>query len=157
MEELAAEFRAQGTQADKVDEAAAELLGVNRTDLRCLDLLDQHGPMGAGELAKAAGLTTGAVTGLVDRLEALGYARRVSDPSDRRRVVIEMTPKARKAAMKIYGPLAELFQEMASDFTVEELAKMRDFLRRARELSAGHVDEIKARAASGRRRGSSRA
>src|SRR4051794_30859664 len=145
MEELGFELRAHQNQSDAVDEVAAELLGVNRTALRCLDVLDQRGPMTAGELAEAAGITTGAVTGLLDRLEALGYARRLRDSSDRRRVLVEMTPKARKAAMKIYGPLGELFTEMAQDYSAEELAQMRDFMRRARELSAEHVQRISAK------------
>jgi len=161
MEEVAAELRAHQTLSDAIDEAAAEVLGVNRTDLRCLDLLDQRGPISAGELAEAAGITTGAVTGVLDRLEALGYARRLRDPSDRRRVVAEMTPKAKRAAMKVYGPLGETYREWAKDYSAEELAQIRDFMRRARELSAAHLADIKAarlkRAVSARPRVPSRA
>jgi DNA-binding MarR family transcriptional regulator len=86
-------FRAYQTANDNFDQAIADRLGMNRTDMRCVDLIDQAGGMTAGELAKAAGLTSGAVTAVVDRLEKAGMARRVADPSDRRRVRIEVTPK----------------------------------------------------------------
>jgi hypothetical protein len=74
-------------------------------------------------------------------------------------VVIEMTPEAKRAAMKVYGPLGETFRKMAQDYSAEELARVRDFMRHARELSAEHVAEVKAkrlkRTASARPRGSS--
>ena len=69
-------------------------MGVNRTDGRCLDLLEHRGQMSAGELARASGLSTGAITAVIDRLEHAGYAQRVADPADRRRVLIEPTAKA---------------------------------------------------------------
>jgi DNA-binding MarR family transcriptional regulator len=152
VEELNTEIRAHQAMADAIDEVAAESLGVNRTDLRCLDLLDQRGPMSAGELARAAGVTTGAITGVVDRLEELGYARRVRDTADRRRVLVEFSPKAARAAAKIYQPLGEKFEELVSDYRTEELAVMRDFLRRGREISEQHVERM---LASAKPRGSS--
>src|ERR687896_2017517 len=81
--------RAYQTAVDSFDQAVADHVGINRTDARCVDLIDQAGGMTAGELARAAGLTTGAVTAVVDRLEAAGLARPVADPADRRRVRIE--------------------------------------------------------------------
>src|SRR5215216_6498033 len=82
-------FRAYQTSNDNFDQAIADHLGMNRTDMRCIDLIDQAGGMTAGELARAADLTTGAVTAVIDRLEKAGMARRVPDPLDRRRVRIE--------------------------------------------------------------------
>jgi len=69
-------FRAYQTSNDNFDQAIADHLGMNRTDMRCVDLIDQAGGMTAGELARAAGLTTGAVTAVIDRLERAGMARR---------------------------------------------------------------------------------
>ena len=69
---------------DEVDEAVARRLRLNRTDLRCLSVLSQAGAMSASALADAAGLTRGAMTTALDRLEAAGYARRVWDQQDRR-------------------------------------------------------------------------
>src|SRR5919108_5247150 len=87
--EFGAAIRAYQTSNDNWDQAMSDQFGINRTDARCIDLIDQAGGMTAGELARAAGLTTGAVTAVIDRLERAGVARRVADPSDRRRGRIE--------------------------------------------------------------------
>ena len=97
-------FRAYQTSNDNFDQAVADHVGMNRTDMRCIDLIDQAGGMTAGELARAAGLTTGAVTAVVDRLERAGMARRVADPTDRRRVRIEVTPKLWELTEPLMGP-----------------------------------------------------
>ena len=92
-------MRANQRATDVVDDLVCQLLGVNRTDARCLDILDQQGSMSAGDLAEASRLTTGAITAVIDRLERAGYARRVPDPSDRRRVLVEPTEKAFELAL----------------------------------------------------------
>src|SRR5918995_739593 len=90
-------------QVSEFDNLAAERLGVNRTDLHCLNIIENSGGLTAGELAAEAALTTGAVTGVVDRLEKVGYARRVPDPADRRRVKVEVTPKFYSRADRIWA------------------------------------------------------
>src|SRR5205085_7594705 len=92
VDELIREFRTGGNQDDAFDRLAADRLGVNDTDLHCLNILENSGGITAGELAARAGITTGAVTGVIDRLEGARYARRRSDPADRRRVKVEVTP-----------------------------------------------------------------
>src|SRR5919108_2660598 len=104
--ELIGEFRAAGNQDSAFDNLAAERLGLNRTDLHCVNIIENSGGLTAGELAAESGLTTGAVTGVIDRLERAGYARRVSDPADRRRVKLEVTPKFYSRADRIWGPMA---------------------------------------------------
>ena len=94
--ELLAAVRANQNATDQMDDAAARGLGVNRTDARCLDIVEQFGPITAGELAESAGLTTGSVTAVIDRLVAKGYLRRVADPADRRRVMVELTERAQE-------------------------------------------------------------
>src|SRR5687768_873612 len=93
IDELLTEFRTSGNQDAAFDNLAAARLGVNTTDLHCLNAIENAGGLTAGELARQAGLTTGAVTGVVDRLERVGLARRVPDPDDRRRVNLQVTPK----------------------------------------------------------------
>src|ERR1700749_3793347 len=93
-DELSGEVRANQRATDVVDELVSQLLGVNRTDARCLDILDERGSMSAGDLAEASRLTTGAITAVIDRLERAGLAQRVPDPADRRRVLVDLTPKA---------------------------------------------------------------
>ena len=99
--------RAYQTSNDNFDQAIADRLGMNRTDMRCVDLIDQAGGMTAGELARAADLTTGAVTAVIDRLERAGMARRVADPADRRRVRVEVTPKLWELTGPLLGPFIE--------------------------------------------------
>jgi DNA-binding MarR family transcriptional regulator len=142
--EVAREVRAFQTAVDAVDEAVADHLEINRTDLRCLDLLGQHGAMTAGELAEASRLTTGAVTRLLDRLERAGYARRVRDPGDRRRVLVELTELANRRAAEVYGPIGEAGQTGLERYTADQLTLLRDFLRRGRARYEERVDRIRA-------------
>src|ERR1700739_3830983 len=88
---LGDEVRANQRATDAVDELLAGALGIKRPDARCMDLLDQHGRMTAGELAEASRLTSGAITAVIDRLERAGIARRVPDPPARPRGLVERT------------------------------------------------------------------
>src|SRR5262245_29992831 len=92
----------RSTQA--FDDAVGRALDLNPTDLRCLDWL-ADGPKSAGQLSDGTGLSSAATTTLIDRLERRGLVRRVADPRDRRRVVVEMTPEAATAVGRLYGPL----------------------------------------------------
>ena len=114
---------------DEVDEAVCRRLGVNRTDGRCMDILERTGRMTAGQLAAASGLTTGAVTTVLDRLERAGYVSRIRDTVDRRRVLVELTHEARRHAWEAYGPLAEGGRTLVERFSDEELIHVRDFFR----------------------------
>ena len=136
-------FRAYQTSNDNFDQAIADHLGMNRTDMRCVDLIDQAGGMTAGELARAAGLTTGAVTAVVDRLERAGMARRVADPQDRRRVRIETTPKLWELTGPLMGPFIAESQSILDDYSTEELERMSEFLRRVIAVQSKHIDRIR--------------
>jgi DNA-binding MarR family transcriptional regulator len=138
------EFRATGNLDDAFDSVAAQRLGVSDTDLRCLNIIENGHGMTAGELARGAGLTAGAVTGVIDRLEQRGYARRVADPADRRRVRVEVTPAFQIAAGEIWGPLAaDWHSALADQFTSEELALIASFLRLSGELGSRHLDRLR--------------
>lgn len=141
--ELSNEVRALQMAVDALDEAVARQLGVNRTDLRCLDLLHQLGEATPGQLGSALGLTTGSVTAMLDRLERLGYLRRSPDPQDRRRVLVTPTPEAVEKAAALYGPLAEAGARAIARYTVPELELLIDFLRRSRKLQEEHLDRIR--------------
>ena len=142
--ELIELFRASGSQDDAFDVLAAERLGVNRTDLECLTIIERLGGASAGQIAVESGLTTGAVTGVIDRLERAGYAARAPDPSDRRRVLVEVTPRFRERAGAIWGPMAADWQELiAAGFTAAELDRIADFLRLTTELGARHLERLR--------------
>ena len=141
--ELIREFRVSGNQDDAFDSLAAERLGVSETDLRCLNIIENSGGLTAGELAHQAGLTPGAVTGVIDRLEKAGYARRSSDPADRRRIRVEVTPAFKSAAERIWGPLASDWQStLSTRFTAEELERITAFLRATNEVGRRHLDRL---------------
>lgn len=114
--------------------AVAERLGVNATDLECLGVI-QRGPATAGQLAAATGLTTGAITGVIDRLERAGFAKRLPDESDRRKVLVRMTPEAMARAMALFEPMGRASAQVLSRYKDEELALILDFLNRAQAAS----------------------
>ncbi|HEY9010980.1 MAG TPA: MarR family transcriptional regulator [Devosia sp.] len=95
--------RANQSATDVFDETLAAFLGINRTDGRCLDVIDRFGKVSAGQLANESGLTTGAVTAVIDRLETAGYVRRVRDPVDRRKVWVELTDEMRGIIERVFG------------------------------------------------------
>jgi DNA-binding MarR family transcriptional regulator len=147
VEELMEEFRLQGNRDRAFDNLAAEQLGVNDTDQHCLNIIEAAGGLTAGELAEAAGLSTGAVTGVVDRLERAGYARRIRDSADRRRINIEVTPEFYARAQEIWGPLARDFQDVLTNgFTAAELERIIEFLRATDEVASRHIDRLRAAA-----------
>src|SRR5919109_27784 len=90
--EFAIELFELSTAIDLIGQATAARLGINQTDLICLELLVRRGPTGAGEIAAALGLTTAAISAMATRLEAGGYAHREMDPHDRRRVLLHASP-----------------------------------------------------------------
>src|SRR4051794_8530965 len=142
-DDLVAAFRASGNQDSAFDNLAAERLGVNRTDLHCLNAIENSGRLTAGQLAAHTGLTTGAVTGVIDRLERAGYARRIRDPKDRRRVEVEVTPAFYERAGEIWGPLkADWDATLAGRFTAAELERFADFLRVTNEIGRRHLDRL---------------
>ena len=141
--ELTDATRVYQRAVDAMDELAVKLMGLNRTDARVVDLLEQHGRLTAGEIAAGASLTTGAVTGVVDRLEASGYARRVSDESDRRKVLVEATPLVREMSGKLYYGLAQRGEEALRSYSDDELRAAIRFMTDATRITDEHAAEIR--------------
>jgi DNA-binding MarR family transcriptional regulator len=134
IEELGLAVRAAQAAVDEMDEAASKALGINRTDARALDVVMREGPVTPGRLAKESGLTTAAVTSVLDRLEKAGFVTRARDTEDRRRVFVESTPLADERAAELYGPMGS-FREELTQYTMDQLEVLRDFHLRARELN----------------------
>jgi DNA-binding MarR family transcriptional regulator len=146
-EALTREWRWAQNRTDAHDELVANALGINRTDLRCLDVLDQEGPATAGRLAELMGLTTGATTALIDRLEQAGFVQRTRDPDDRRRVYVEMTQAAQRRAWPFYEPLFRLSADLYGRYTAAELELVLDFLETGAELSRQVLADLRERLA----------
>jgi DNA-binding MarR family transcriptional regulator len=144
IDELIREFRVSGNQDNAFDNLAAERLGVNETDLHCLNIIENSAGLSAGELAVRSGLTAGAVTGVIDRLEKAGFARRVPDPIDRRRVKVEVTQAFYERADRIWGPMAaDWHSALARRFTIAELERITDFLRATNEVGRRNLDRLR--------------
>src|SRR5581483_10144145 len=110
--------------------ALAERLGLNLTDLFAGELLSRTGTLTAGELAQLIGLTTGAITGVIDRLEKTGYVRRENDPHDRRRVMVRAIPDAwAKTGAPLYKNLNDKFVKIFEEYSDEELTTIADFMK----------------------------
>jgi DNA-binding MarR family transcriptional regulator len=145
LSEVAEELRLSGVTNDIADQVMADYLGLNRTDARCLDIIERLDGVSAGRLASEAGLSTGAVTTVLDRLERAGYARRVQDPGDRRRVLVELTPAARRELQQLYAPLAEATMRQLEGYTTDEVGLVRDFMRDNRRLNEAHAERVRVR------------
>ena len=143
-----ASVRAAQTANQMLDAAIADYLGVHGTAYRCLDILDQEGPMTAGRLAERARLSPGATTTIVDRLEEKGLARRTRDTTDRRRVLLEVTPELRKRGEELYGSPESVGDGLAM-YTDEQLAFLTEFMRgntAFQEEKMRRLEQIKTRA-----------
>ncbi len=138
-------LRALQLASDLLDEAYADFVGINRTDLRCMDIVDQRGRVTAGELAREAGLTTGAVTAVVDRMESAGLLLRTYDANDRRKVWIELTPDAEKLGEEVYGPLDQAGQTHLASLGDEQVLTIIGFLEVSRRITMENVEAIRSR------------
>jgi DNA-binding MarR family transcriptional regulator len=129
---------------DQVDDAVAQRLGINRTDLRCLGLLFARGPLSAGQLAAASGLSPGAATTALDRLERAGYALRTRGAQDRRSVSVELTALARQRIEDLYGSVGTEGRQLLERYTDDELRFLSAFLRDGRALQVKHAALLRA-------------
>jgi DNA-binding MarR family transcriptional regulator len=142
-EELIDEVQRSQLATDRYDQAVADAAGLNRTDMRCLDVLGREGPVTAGRLAEATGLTSGAMTTALDRLERAGFARRTRDAVDRRRVLVEMTPLAQREAGRFYGAHMAHSERLYKRYDEQQLELLLEFTRESRELNETQAEQLK--------------
>jgi DNA-binding MarR family transcriptional regulator len=126
--------RDNGTRAVMFHQAVAHVLGLNATDTRCLDLIVLHGPASPTELAALTGLTTGAITVLIDRLERAGLVRRRPLSRDRRRTLLVTTPKAMRVLGPLYAPMARRMHGFLSSYSSRDLKFLGDVFARMTEF-----------------------
>lgn len=124
--------------------AIAQHVGLSATEFECSSLIQDYGPFTAGELAKRCHITTGGMTGMIDRLERRGFVQRESDPNDRRRVLVRAidNPEARQKVRTLYGPLQQAFNELVDSYSDEELAIIVDFMRKTNAMFHKTVDSL---------------
>jgi len=119
--------------------AVAERLGLASTDLECLDVLLAEGRLTVGRLAELTGLTTGSATRMVDRLEQSGYVKRIADPTDRRRVLVEPAPGANDKLHALHDSIRSAQTKVVADYNDDQLRLLVDFLGRMGEVVHAEV------------------
>jgi DNA-binding MarR family transcriptional regulator len=130
-------FTEMSTETILFHQALADVLDFHITDHRCMHFLHSYGAMPAGRLAELTGLTTAAVTGIIDRLEEAGYVRRVNDPNDRRRTIVEpvRNKKLEKMLGAIFTPFHEKMDTLLSSYSDSELAFLLEVITKSIELT----------------------
>jgi DNA-binding transcriptional ArsR family regulator len=140
-------MRRTGSTLQLLGQVAAERIGVNATDLNCLNLVALAGrrePMTAGELARQTGLTTASITGVLDRLEEGGFVRRERDPKDRRRVNVNLNPGPALAEIgPTFGPLVMAWRSAAASYSDSELRLLLEFQRRFLDIVRDSLDRLR--------------
>lgn len=121
-------LRKLSTRMVLFQQKSAHSLGVVLTDFKTADLLNENGPLTAGELGKITGLSTGSVTALIDRLEQAGFVRREKDPNDRRRVMIVPVKENHKEIKEYYASINKDMEELCAKYTEEDLWLIIDFI-----------------------------
>jgi DNA-binding MarR family transcriptional regulator len=130
LETVTDEGRKMSTRSVLMHTAIADKLGLNPSDHKCADLIHGQGqPLSAGRLAELTGLSTGAITGVLDRLELAGFVARTQDPNDRRRVMIRYTPERAPDLRHFFLPLRQAMLDSCERYSNEELGVIIDFMR----------------------------
>ena len=129
--------------------AVAERLGIGPTDHKCLDLLRERGPLTGSELAALTGLTTGAITGVVARLERAGYVRREPDEHDRRKQVLNVALERIRDIQVVFEPIRKDLAALLESFDTHQLTAIAEFLARSADLANRHVALLRSDALHG--------
>jgi DNA-binding MarR family transcriptional regulator len=125
-------------------QAVAERLGLGPTDHKCLDLLRERGPMTGSDLAAITDLTTGAITGVVARLERAGYVRREPDPHDGRQQILSPVLERMRDIQHVFSPIRSDVAAFLDRFDTRQLTAIAEFLRGSTDLAYRHVALLRA-------------
>src|ERR1017187_677238 len=126
------------------NQAIAERLGMSATDLHAINLLDIEGPITAGRLAELMSLTTGAVTGVLDRLERAGLVRREADPADRRRVVAPLVPAGMERVRAAFVAVGTGVQDLYTTYDDSQLRLLVEYAERNAEITRRITAQMRA-------------
>jgi DNA-binding MarR family transcriptional regulator len=140
-------FRDASTAGVMLHQTVAEQLGLHITDHKCMGMLCELGPLSAGQLAELTGLTTGAITSVINRLERHGYARRVRNPNDRRNITVEAlnTAKFHEQMASLLGPLHKKMRALSSKYSAREMALIDDFIKSAVAISRAETARLRSK------------
>src|SRR5216684_4394840 len=144
MEELEHAVRRSSAQGVIFGQTVASRVGISSSDLECLDFLNLEGRVTAGRLAEVTGLTTGAITGVVDRLEKAGLVRRERDESDRRKVFIATVPENVAQVGKYYQHMQRAVLKDWASYSDGELELLLRFMTQGCKTMLAATEELKA-------------
>ena len=143
---IVGQARGWSTRAVLLHAVVAERLGLNPSDHKCADLLmSESGTSTPGRLAELTGLSTGAITGVLDRLERAGFVAREADPNDRRRTWVRLTPERMPNMKRIFSPFADGMEKLCSKYTLAELQLIHRFLRESEAMAVVAAEEVRKR------------
>ena len=149
LRELEEENRKSTAESMFLLQAVAERSGMNLTDLQCITILTSTGPITAGRLADEMGLTTGSVTGVIDRMERAGYVRRERDQNDARRVIVRPVSEKLERAAGFLGSQDRVLEELMSDYEERDLALFLDLMRKSNDMTREETARIRAASKGG--------
>lgn len=141
--------RSAGSSMQLLGVVSAERIGINVTDLNCMNILTLRGTMTAGELAKATGLTTASITSVLDRLEEAGFVRRERDAKDRRRVIVRPDPaRGLRDVATVFAPVIAAWRAVAAQYTDDELRLILGFQKQLEQIMRDRLVELGSGSAS---------
>jgi DNA-binding MarR family transcriptional regulator len=144
VEGIILQARQGSTRSVLLHAVIAERLGLNPSDHKCADLLSlEPSPCTPGRMAELTGLSTGAITGVLDRLERAGFVMREPDPNDRRRTLVRLTPERMPNMKRIFAPLSDGMEELCGKYTLEELSLILHFMRQSGEMAEKAAEEVR--------------
>lgn len=145
IEELNQTIQRTGTLTVLHTNAVADKIGLSATEFESMDVISRYQPMSAGKLAHICGLTTGAITGIVDRLERAGLVNRIRDPEDRRRVFLEPVedPQKIKLIRDLYCPMAEAFERVMQQCTTEQIQFLIEVHKKMNDEVEGIISDLR--------------
>jgi DNA-binding MarR family transcriptional regulator len=148
-------FRAMSAAAIMLHDTVGARLNLNATDHKCMGLLCNHGSLSAGALAEMTGLTTGAVTGVINRLEKAHYVRRTPNPADARSIIVQPTntDDFLRKMDALLGPLRARMNALVNRYSKKDLCLVLRFMTEATEISRQETVRLAEAAALGRRFG----
>jgi len=142
LEELARVGREHSDATVLFHASVASLLDLHPTDYKVLGILERSGPLGAGEIAQRSGLANASVTNLIDRLAQKGFVRRVADPTDRRRVMVEAIAERLAHARTLFASTRRSLAQLFDRYSDDDLSVIADFLRRNAERLRGETSKL---------------
>jgi DNA-binding MarR family transcriptional regulator len=143
------QVRRGSTRSVLLHAVIAERLGLNPSDHKCADLLlSESGVSTPGRMAELTGLSTGAITGVLDRLERAGFVAREPDPHDRRRTLVRITPERMPDMRHLFAPLRQGMTRLCAKYSTDELSLLSRFLGEMDELAAEVAEDVRKQTAA---------